>query len=399
MDTRTRLHEVIDLLYDAATDMDKWMPFLEAVARLMNAGDVQIAHGEISEPRLAFSINYGYDHLPPQEVERLLTHYTDELLPKDDPRVAAFQRRGDFPRTPFRLYDFIDETEFKNSRTYRELLVPLRVEHVIQFAVAHGDGTVSALNVGRRPGKQPFTEADCDRVGEIAPHFRRVIKLYKQFAHLDFDQRTALEALDHIPTGLVLADGDGRIRHLNRAAREIAADDDGLVCRDDVLSADRPEERDRLLSTVRHATDSARQGDILPGEAMTLSRAGGRPALDVLVSTLWGNHLRFGLGRLDDPAAVLFVTDPERPPETPAELLRHLFGLTPTEAALAEALVAQQSLDQAAAAAGLARNTARWHLNSIFDKTDTHSQTQLVKRVLSTPAWMNARRKYPELFP
>ncbi len=398
MQVRTQIDEVLDHLYDAATDMKKWRVFLESFTRLMNADHAQILYGERNKARLTFTINYGWEHMPPGEHERLLEHYNNELL-REDPRVVAFLKGAMPPRLPFTPEQIVDRDEFRASRVYKELLVPTGVEHMIQFAFADDDGTASALNASRGPDGQPFNQADRDLFGEIAPHVRRALTLFKRFAVLDFERHAALEALDHIPTGLVLADGDGRIRHLNQAAREIAADGDGLVCRHDVLSAGRPDERAALLLAVRAAIDAATQGEVLPGEALTLTRRGGRAALHVLVSTLWGNHLRFGLGRLDEPVAVLFVTDPDRPRGTPAELLRHLFGLTPTEAVLVEALVAEETLDRAAAAAGITKNTARQHLKSIFAKVGVHSQTQLVKRVLATPVWMQAGRQHPALFP
>jgi len=54
------------------------------------------------------------------------------------------------------------------------------------------------------------------------------------------------------------------------------------------------------------------------------------------------------------------------------------FGLTPAESRLLDALCGGASLSQASASLGVARTTARTHLQRIFDKSGTHRQAELV---------------------
>jgi DNA-binding CsgD family transcriptional regulator len=86
------------------------------------------------------------------------------------------------------------------------------------------------------------------------------------------------------------------------------------------------------------------------------------------------------------PAAVVFVTDPERQTETPPELLKRLYGLTPREADLAALLLQGIDLKEAARQLGTSMNTARTHLRLIFEKTDTHRQSELIHLLLRGPA-------------
>jgi DNA-binding CsgD family transcriptional regulator len=62
------------------------------------------------------------------------------------------------------------------------------------------------------------------------------------------------------------------------------------------------------------------------------------------------------------------------------------FGLTPAEAALLRALVAGRALAAAATRLGRRYNTARNQLQSIYAKTGTHRQAELVAKVLAR-AW------------
>lgn len=62
----------------------------------------------------------------------------------------------------------------------------------------------------------------------------------------------------------------------------------------------------------------------------------------------------------------------------PIDLLRSHFGLTPAEARLALQLVAGETLRSAAAKLGISYETVRTHLKTIFNKTGTCRQAELV---------------------
>ncbi|WP_282121220.1 helix-turn-helix transcriptional regulator [Ruegeria atlantica] len=61
--------------------------------------------------------------------------------------------------------------------------------------------------------------------------------------------------------------------------------------------------------------------------------------------------------------------------------LREHFGLTPSEATLAKALTEGESLKEASSRLEISIWTARSHLRSIFQKTDTHRQAELVSLI------------------
>jgi len=60
------------------------------------------------------------------------------------------------------------------------------------------------------------------------------------------------------------------------------------------------------------------------------------------------------------------------------------FGFTPTETRLVLHLIKGDCLRTAASALNMKYETARTHLKSIFLKTDTHRQTELIIAVLNT---------------
>jgi DNA-binding CsgD family transcriptional regulator len=84
----------------------------------------------------------------------------------------------------------------------------------------------------------------------------------------------------------------------------------------------------------------------------------------------------------------VFLSDPEfnQQPSARLGLVRDLFHFTPVESSIA--ILMMESLDTAAIAKELsiARNTVRDHLESMFSKTRTRNQSDLIHTLLRCPA-------------
>jgi DNA-binding CsgD family transcriptional regulator len=376
--------DLIGRLYDAATDAGKWGAVLDDLMTLFEATGCHLTHYDYHENRMAFSVHKGCDHMS----DALWKRY-EELLP-EDPRLPVYEK---YPGMPQACRMTIDEAVLHESRFYREILVPAEVEYTLGVKLdGDGQSTITGLAILRNSSCMPFQRADCDRLGEIIPHLVRAMAMHKRFTLLDFGHRAALEALDHIATGIILLELDGTVRFANQLAQDIAADADGVRLAAGSVTFTSHKMQSAVIAAVGEAIASARDGRILPGQAFSIPRPSGAAPYALLVSTLWGNHLRFDLGLLDDPVAVLFLSDPQRRQEAPAELLQRLFGLTPAESRVLENLVAGHSLKTTAGILEVSQNTARHHLKAIFDKTNTSRQVDVVKLVMSTPLWIEYSR-------
>jgi DNA-binding CsgD family transcriptional regulator/PAS domain-containing protein len=370
-------------LFDAAADFDKWPFFLENLANLFEARGANVMHFDHADNRLGFSMQYGYDNISLTQLEQLA-----HLFP-DDPRITYAMRHAGMPVT---CRQCVDEETLHASRVYKEFLGPAGVEYTL--GVHFMDESMGyALSVMRGPDSQPFTQADSALFGEFVPSVKRAIELHKRLAMLDFEKRLAFEAFDSMPLGLVLVAGDGRVFFANRTAHEISMDRDGFTLANDRFSLHVPGETTKALDYIGRAVASAQRGEIIAAEGLSIDRPSGERPYEAVIATVWGNHLRFGLGKLDEPVAVLFITDPDRPQEAPPELLQRIYGLTLAEAKVVEQLVTGSSVAEIARTLALSEHTVREHLGVAFEKTGTKRQAELVRRVLSAPIWIAAREQ------
>jgi DNA-binding CsgD family transcriptional regulator len=90
-------------------------------------------------------------------------------------------------------------------------------------------------------------------------------------------------------------------------------------------------------------------------------------------------------------SALVFVSDPEGADAPSSEILQHAYGLTPAEANVAALLATGKDIHEIAETTCVRQNTVRIQLKRIFDKTGTRRQAELVKLILTGPAFLRIR--------
>jgi DNA-binding CsgD family transcriptional regulator len=195
------------------------------------------------------------------------------------------------------------------------------------------------------------------------------------FGHMERAVRLAARPPDFSrDTGAVVAlDRYGRVVARSPRADELFAKSDGLEIRNQRLVATHRESTALLDLTIRSAIDAQITGGA--GGGVRITRNSGRPHWLALTSP----YPRF-LEHLPIPTPSVVV----RILETEAHLSlseKHadLFRLTHREIEIGTALLEGHSIDSLAARLGMSRNTARVHLQSLFRKTETNRQSDLIR--------------------
>jgi len=395
MTRETRILPAIRRLYDAATDAEKWPIFLEEVARAFDANGVHFFRFQPTEHALTFSILYGFDEAMlkmfgnAQGLRGALICFEQryaQLMPFD-PRARFVER---YPSRPFSCRQVITEEELHSSKVYKDLLDPADVEYTLGVNLPEDDGSQIIIGIFRSKKSTFFKEREVELFGELIPHIKQAVALSEHLARVDFSNRAALEALDSVSFGILIVDEHARVMHANMTAKRIIDLRDGIAVRSGILSLNVKDENEVLHRAIWNAVSSVRLGQASQVQALAASRPSGNEPFPLFIGTLWGNHSRYGLGRLDRPVAVVFVTDPAERHEAPAELLRRIFGLTLSEARVCERLAQGATPAQIARDLDITTNTVRVHLRNVFAKTGVGRQAELVSKILSLPLWNQA---------
>lgn len=370
-----RMDELIDGLYDAATDASHWPAVLAEAASLLNAQGAEIGHMDARNSNLSFLISHGYVYTA-ERVQRY-----QELMP-EDPRLPVFLGN---PFRPIHCRMIVGDDELRATRVYREVLAPDGIEYTLGVSLIEDDETSSFFAALRGPDGPPFGDEECRLLEALVPHLRRALRIYRRFALLDLDRMAALEGLDQIAVGIVVARADGALICANRAAEDLLRSAKNLAVEDGRLQARTAagdEQIRRALSrAVRPVTEKA-------VHSVRISDQGCAEGLQMLVAKLPGRREPRSLALSPhDLVALVFEADSFRHLQR-WERLQHAFGLLASEAKLVELLVNGASLAEAAEQLSLKTGSARQYLKRVFQKIDVNRQSDLVRKVLSSPVWM-----------
>ena len=274
-------------------------------------------------------------------------------------------------------HEMYPENRLEDTEWYTDFLRGEELFHScgVVLGVDHGVSTSATFLRAKRGGR--FNPREVRVLRALAPHLRRVFALHRQVLTASIQSEDAKHVLDHLPVGVIIVDSAMRVESANRRGRDILSEASGLRIEGERLVA--PAEQDRAL----RALVAAALG-LPPGRpsVLRIDRAFGG-AFEVSanpvpgVATFWGT----GVAR-----AAVFVHDQQGDQTLSPAALEVLYEMTPAEARLAALLVGGEELKAAAETLKVSLNTVRTQLRSIFAKTGTRRQSELVQRLLSSPA-------------
>lgn len=184
------------------------------------------------------------------------------------------------------------------------------------------------------------------------------------------------EALDLLNVGLAVTNAAGLLLMANRSFQQLLAMGDGLELAADGVLAVQAGRGPDLSEILRRASDDSKASK--PSRAETIvavTRSSGKRPLTLQVRPVKAGLTR---DRADTPAALIFVLDPDLAVGAADAELRQLYGLTSTEARLANHLMEGKTLDDCCKELDVRRSTCRTHLQHLFDKVGVQRQSELV---------------------
>jgi DNA-binding CsgD family transcriptional regulator len=224
-----------------------------------------------------------------------------------------------------------------------------------------------------------FDHPELRLVQTLAPHLERAIKIHQQLEGAGIVADRATSALDQMNCGILFISASGRVLFANEIARKLLRTADGIMLTRGELHANTPAQTLRLREAATAALRVRERSDTTDTSAVVIQRPSGRRPLSILVAPL---PQRESMPGFDAAAVAMFITDPERSAVPRVETIRSMLGLSPSEAQLAHMLASGLDITQVSHRLSIRVETARKRLKVIFQKTDTHRQSDLVRLVL-----------------
>ena len=260
---------------------------------------------------------------------------------------------------------------------YQEFLRPHGLHWFAGVRILCGE-KLWVLSIQRTAQQQPFSPEEKERLVRLAHSLPTGVAIARALGSAT--GASLLDAFELSGTAAVLIDRQGKVIRPNLSAERLLGGD--VRVRDGrIFAADAAATRalDRTLREIMFRRDASGLGP-----PVKLPRSGQRPLL-----AYPGRLPAMAANPLSDCQAIVVLVDPDARKMPDAALLRGAFELTDAEARLAARLAAGAPLDEICDRLRIAKETGRNHLKSIFAKTGTHRQSELVvmlASVLSPPS-------------
>lgn len=382
-----RLATLVNSINDAMLEPERWSSALRCIA------DAIGAHGAnfwVHDDQLGIIDCTSID-LDPACVSPYVEHYyaNDDWLPPFLSHFAA----GDFVTGP----DLVHEPVFLSGEFYNDFLKPQDIRHVCGLMIENVPHSTTYMSAFRTHGQANFDRADQELLARLVPHLQRTVKIRKRIAGLERAVNTLLGTLDDLASGIVLIDDHGAILFANTVGQRILAERDGITRRGNELVVSHCVASRVLNQAIGSAIASSRGACLKGDEVFTIPRPSRkRPYTGTVlpVGPKAAHTCRIDPARI--PAALVFIDESGGDDSSRAKRARAIYGLTTTETEIAIGLASGLDITQIAEKRGVTTQTIRGQLKSIFNKTETHRQAELVALIAKLAPHPNAADANPE---
>ena len=349
-------YDFAGMAYDAAMGKRSWQSMVEQVAVAFDAVHAVIA-----------------PHMPDRGTGRIsgvcyvVSHVACGTYEGQD---LLMERAWRLPRGELSVVQNMRNDPFiGKSPFYKVTLDEIDIGHAVHVMFATRRGEVGFFCVTRYSYQPVFSDEELAAMRHIVEHLARALEIEDRLA-----RPAEPQIFESLPYGLALLDRHSRVLRMNALAQSLISAEDGLHMQLDSLhTANGRLDVESFLS---------RSGPCEP-QAMRIERYFSDKPLSAMITTVpseWRDPAH------EDGAVLFVLTDPDWvicPPET---TLMQLFRLTNGEARFVRMLVHRRSLQKASQALAISPETARRHLKSVFEKTGTHSQSELIQLLVRQPA-------------
>ena len=349
--------DLVDRVYEAAAVGELWPDVLRELAVLTGGlGSVMAAATPNSSRWVASA-----------ELQQFITDWFREGWAANNTRGARLQsaQAAGFLRD-IDVFDSRDQMD--NDPQVRDFLRPRGMGWAVGTVLSVPNGDNIIFSIEREYVKGPFEDAVVGRLDVLRPHLARAAVLSSR---LGFERaRAVAQALQAVGLPTAVLRTGGRLAATNALFDKLMP---GVIedRRSRVALVNR--DSDRLLETALAKLDRG----VMQGEVMSIAvpAASGRSPMALHLIPVCGvAHDIFS-----QAVSILIATPVDRNASPNAELLEGLFDLTRTEARIARAIAQAQSIQEIADLYGVSTGTVRNQLKSIFAKTGTGRQVELVR--------------------
>ena len=362
---------LIGQIYDAVSEPERWNYFLNNLTRSMNAIAIRMRMIDKRENCYCLVAGTGHDDGFDQQYN---AHFT-----KVDVWNPILNAQA--PGRIFNSAETVPSREFRQTEIYNDFFRNYDLFYGLGSNIAKSDNLIARIGIHRSRSQGEFSEKEKRLLLSLLPHLQRAYKLSSHLEEVKSLNVGMQEALYRSASPLVLLDERGTVAFVNQRAETLLASKSALFIINNRLATTLAKGKKQLDELINEAVATGNHKGVGSGAAMRLTSVDGEQRYNLLI-TPYPDRTVAHLGFNRRICAAVFIHDSRQAGRLPADILKAIYGLTPSEIRLAEAVVEGLSPAEAASKFAVSVNTTRTQLRSLFAKTDTQRQPELVRLLM-----------------
>jgi DNA-binding CsgD family transcriptional regulator len=364
---------LVGYLYDGHIEEDPYNNFLTAFRKLIdsNFGSITMREPEGDDGGLLFV-----------SCDTLQKTFVDD---HENPYTDRYYTTNLMTNLPWGRVVSLDECvpyhSLEKTELYRFCMAPIGIYHMIGVDLRNANGQRFSVRFCRPKNAENFADEERSLLTLLAPHIQRAVANGMQLIQLDKERKLYSSTIAKQSIGMITLDERGKVVTRNAVADALIREKDGLHIINEQIHLESPAARAKLSGYIDEVVAAQRDHQAAPTNALAVDRPSGKPDLEILIKPMMIDKT---VEPGHTPHMIVFINEPERHFDIDTRILMSLYSLTKAEVALAKLLAEGHNLDMAAAELGIARNTARAQLRSIFAKTGVSRQSMLVSLILKS---------------
>lgn len=382
MDLSTeRYEEIVHLLYEAVADPARWPDFFTSLGQAVDASVVHMLAIDKKYGSLSYSDGF---NLPAEGELAYIQKYGSI-----DPRAARIWQNS--PGEWLHCHEIFDDDFVARDPFYQDFLIPIGKRYVSGCKLLDDANVCVLFSVLRAVGENPLGSPEIRFLDKLIPHLTRAVRMQIQNYTFSTKALVGHALVNKLRQPVMLLTPGGSVVLANEAATRLLSSTSLVSVTDGSLhlppryQVQFREECARLEGLARG--ENKVSDEISTYHSMTVTSRSVTSQADETLYAFFTLLVppkvsgAFGLR----PLVLLLFYHPESAPPIDSDLLSAAFNLTPIEGRVSRLLAEGLSPKEVASRLGIQYDTVRKHLQSIYRKTATNRQSELMKLMLHLP--------------
>ncbi len=372
----------VERIYEAAERPERWRPLYDDLKVAIGARSIHVLGVDKRNGSLSYSDGA---NLPVEGELAYMHHY--RLI---DPRTRICDRAGEgewlhFPR-------MLPQETAATHPIYQEFLLPYDRRYNTMCKLVDAPEAMVIFSILSGEAEGPVSERAQVFLDRLLPHLQRACRMGIRNFVYSTQALVGHLLVDRLRQPVVLMTPAGEVMHTNQAAQEL------------LRSTRLVQIADGRLQLPHRQLTALLERCVEIEKSMKAAPAGTHPQIAASASQFSSLHILDEKGRESvyaffalltpqremgsfglRPVVMLMFYHPASAPPIDASLLYAVFGFTPAECRVSSLLAEGLSPKAIAQVQGTQLDTVRKQLRSIYQKTDTNRQAELIRLLLHLP--------------